>query len=80
MVIHNTIVNEKITSILKIYKTDENSKPLANVVIGIYDLEGNLLSSHTTNEEGIIEVELEYGSYYYQEIPYFPLHELRLSL
>ena len=68
MVIHNTIVNEKITSILKIYKTDENSKPLANVVIGIYDLEGNLLSSHTTNEEGIIEVELEYGSYYYQEI------------
>ena len=62
------MTNKKITSTLKLTKENEDKEKLVGVVFGIYDLEENLLSSHVTNEEGIIEVELEYGSYYYQEM------------
>lgn len=41
---------------------------LDNVKYGLYDEENNLITEVTTDENGIIEVELEYGSYYYKEI------------
>ncbi len=67
-VVKATMTNEKIKSIINIHKTDELNNPLAGVVIGIFDLENNLIGEYTTDETGLIEVELEYGSYYYQEL------------
>lgn len=60
--------NEKITSTIKIHKVDEDQNPIAGVEIGIYDMNNNLINSYITDENGDIEVELEYGNYYYQEI------------
>jgi len=62
------MTNEKITSTIKIYKVDEKGNPISGVEIGIFDLENNLLGKYLSDENGYIEVELEYGSYYYQEL------------
>ena len=67
-IVKSEMTNTKIKSKLIINKVDSNNNPLAGVVIGIYDLNDNLLGEYTTDENGIIEVELEYGSYYYKEI------------
>lgn len=67
-IIKSEMTNTKIKSKIVINKVDSNNNPLAGVVIGIYDLNDNLLDEYTTDENGIIEVELEYGSYYYKEI------------
>ncbi len=67
-VVKATMTNEKIKSIINIHKTDELNNPLAGVVIGIFDLENNLIGEYTTDETGLIEVELKYGSYYYHEL------------
>ncbi len=67
-IVKSEMTNTKIKSKLVINKVDDENKPLAGVVIGIYDLEDNLIGEYTTDENGIIEVELEYGSYYYKEI------------
>ncbi len=67
-IVKANMTNEKIKSIMKIHKVDENNNSLAGVEIGIFDLDDNLLNSYITDENGDIEVELEYGSYYFQEI------------
>ena len=67
-IIKANMTNEKIKSTIIIHKVDEKENPLSGVVIGIYDLEDNLIGKYTTDENGNIEVELEYGSYYYQEL------------
>lgn len=67
-IVKANMTNEKITSIIKLHKTDEKGNPLAGVTIGVYDLEGNLVGTYITDENGDIEIELEYGSYYFQEI------------
>ena len=67
-IIKANMTNEKIKSTIIIHKVDEEENPLSGVVIGIYDLEDNLIGEYTTDENGNIEVELEYGSYYYQEL------------
>ena len=67
-IVKANMTNEKITSTIKIHKVDENGVALAGVEIGIFDLDGNLLETHITDENGDIEIELEYGSYYYQEL------------
>ena len=67
-IVKSEMTNTKIKSKLIINKVDSNNNPLAGVVIGIYDLNDNLLGEYTTDENGILEVELEYGSYYYKEI------------
>ena len=67
-IVKSEMKNQKIKSILNIHKVDGNNNPLAGVVIGIYDLNDKLLGEYTTDENGNIEVELEYGSYYYKEI------------
>lgn len=67
-IVKANMTNEKITSKVKLHKVDEEGKALAGVTIGVYDVDGNLLGSYVTDENGDIEVELEYGSYYFQEI------------
>lgn len=75
-IIKSTMINEKIKSTVKIHKVDENGTPLAGVLIGIYDLEDNLLGKYYTNEFGDIELELEYNSYYYKELETLPNYNL----
>ena len=67
-VVKAEMVNEKIKSTVKLHKVDENNNPLAGVTIGVYDLENNLLGTYITDENGDIELELEYGSYYFKEL------------
>ncbi len=62
------MTNKKITSKVKLHKTDEEENPLKGVQIGIYDLNDNLIYSYLTDESGNIELELDYGSYYFKEI------------
>ena len=63
-----TMTNQKITSKVKIIKVDENGNTLSGVKIGIYDLQGNEIGIYTTNENGEIELELEYNDYMYKEL------------
>lgn len=67
-IIKSSMTNEKITSLIKIHKVDEKGNVLSGIEIGIFDLDGNLLGTYITDSNGEIEVELEYGSYYYQEL------------
>ncbi len=62
------MTNKKITSTLKITKDDEDSNKLAGVKFGIYDLEDNLIEEKITDENGYLEIKLEYGKYYFKEI------------
>ncbi len=67
-IIKANMEDEKIKSTIIIHKADADGNKLVGVEIGIFDLENNLLGSYVTNENGDIEVILEYGSYYYQEL------------
>ena len=62
------MTNKKISSTLKITKIDEDENKLAGVKFGIYDLKDNLISEHTTDENGYFEIRLDYGKYYLKEI------------
>jgi len=66
--INVNMINEKITSTLKINKVDEENNLLAGIKFGIYDLEDNLIAEKITGEDGLIEIELDYGKYYFKEI------------
>ena len=67
-VIKSEMKNKQIESIIIIHKVDENENPLEGVLIGIYDLDDNLIYSDKTDSEGNIKYALKYGSYYFQEI------------
>ena len=67
-VVKANMTNRKITSTLQITKIDEDNNKIAGVKFGIYDLEDNLISEHITDENGYIEIELEYGKYYFKEL------------
>jgi len=67
-VVEVNMINEKITSTLKITKLDEENNLLSGVKFGIYDLEDNLIAEKTTGEDGLIEIELDYGKYYFKEL------------
>ena len=67
-IVKATMQDEKIKSKVKLHKTDEENNALSGVEFGIYDVDGNLLGKYTTDENGNIEIELEYGSYYFQEL------------
>lgn len=75
-VVKATMKDEKIKSTLKLHKTDENNNPLEGVEFGLYDKDGNLLGTYKTDKNGDIEIEVEYGSYYLQEIATIEGHEL----
>ena len=65
-VIELQMSNEKIRGIVKLQKLGEE-EVLSNVVFELYNNKDELIGEYTTNEEGIIEVELEYGKYYFIE-------------
>ncbi len=67
-IVKANMTNERIKSKVGLHKVDSNNNSLEGVIIGVYNLDGNLLGSYVTDENGNIEVELEYGSYYFQEI------------
>ena len=67
-IIKANMTNEKIKSKIQLHKVDENGNNILGVTIGLYDLNDNLLGTYVTDENGDIEIELEYGSYYFQEI------------
>ena len=62
------MTNKKISSTLKITKNDEDGNLLSGVKFGVYDLEDKLIIERTTDENGYLEVVLEYGKYYFKEI------------
>lgn len=67
-IVKANMTNEKITSTVKIHKVDESGNAIEGVTIGVYDLEGKLITSGITDKNGDIEFIMEYGSYYFQEI------------
>ena len=67
-IVKSIMKNQKIKSKIHIHKVDVEDNPLAGVVIGLYDNDGNLLDSFVTDNEGNIDIELEYGSYYFEEL------------
>ena len=67
-IIKSSLKDDKIKNKVVFHKVDEDNNPLADVRIGIYDLDDNLIYDYKTDEDGIIEIELEYGKYYYKEI------------
>ncbi len=68
--------NEKIKSKIKIHKVDEKGNPLAGVKIGVFDIDGSLINYYITNKDGFIELELNFGKYYYQELESIEGYEL----
>ncbi len=67
-IVKSTMKNEKIKSKLVIHKVDENNNPLSGVKFGIFDMNGKLLDTITTDKNGIAEITKEFGTYYYQEL------------
>lgn len=65
--IFREIINQKQTFKTTIHKIDQDFHPLTGVEIGIYTLDGILLSTGFTDLLGDISFLLENGSYYYQE-------------
>lgn len=61
---YEKIIKNKIV-ILKVLDNEELNKciPEEGIIFGIYDMNGNLVKKVETDEEGKIEVELNYGKY-----------------
>lgn len=63
------IVNERKSGKLIITKVDDADKPLADVTFEIYDEEGYVMDTITTDENGKASTKnLDYGTYYFKEI------------
>ncbi len=75
-VVKANMKDEKIKSTIIIHKLSNENETLAGVKVGIFDLDGNLLYECYTDEFGNIEIELEYGKYYYQELETIEGYEL----
>ena len=61
------ITNERIKGTIHIHKIGK-AIPLKDIEIGIYDLSDNLIKKDTTNENGDVYFNLNYGKYYYKEV------------
>lgn len=61
------VINQREFSKITIHKVDQNFEPLEGVEIGIYTLDGILISTGFTDSFGDISFLLENGRYYYQE-------------
>ena len=75
-VIEFSAVNDIIRSKVKLHKTDESGNPLVGVKFELYDINDNFLGSYTTDDNGDIELELEYGYYYWKEVETLEHYEL----
>ena len=60
--------NNKINGTVKLLKTDENGNPLVGVKFALYDINNQLVGEYVTNENGYIEIMLDYGEYYLKEV------------
>ena len=67
-IIKATMKDKIITSKIILHKIDENKKGLEGVTIGVYKKDGTLINAYVTDKNGNIELELEYGDYYFQEL------------
>ena len=67
-IIKTTMKDKIITSKIILHKVDENKKPIEGVTIGVYKKDGTLINAYVTDKNGNIELELEYGEYYFQEL------------
>ena len=70
------VINDIIKSKIKLHKVDEEGNPLIGVKFDLYDKEDNYLGTYETDNEGDIELELEYGVYYFIEKEAIPTYEL----
>lgn len=62
------VVNERITGQLVITKIDDTNKPLKDVTFNIYDSNKQFVTDVTTDENGKATVNVDYGTYYFQEV------------
>lgn len=60
--------NDKINGTIKLLKTDESGNPLAGVKFALYDINNRLVGEYITDENGYIEITLDFGKYYLKEI------------
>lgn len=67
-VVSSTLSNRLINGKIKIVKKNHNNKYISNALIGIYDLNDNLIMKDYTNNNGEVLFNLDYGKYYYMEI------------
>lgn len=68
--------NKKISAMVTIHKIDENGNPLEGVEISIYQNGGNLIYKGRTNQQGNLQLYLDYGDYYFQESQSLPSYLL----
>ena len=63
------VENKVVEGRLHIIKVDENSEPLQGIKFNIYTLDGTLVDTIVTDENGVAESkDIEKGTYYYQEV------------
>lgn len=75
-VVKANMENKKIKSKVKLHKVDGEGNPLIGVKFDLYDQEDNYLGTYETDDKGDIELELEYGIYYFIEKETIPNYEL----
>jgi hypothetical protein len=67
-IIDITLYDNKINGDVIINKLDvDTNKGISNTIINIYNINNELIDSLTTNKDGIINIKLPYGKYYFQE-------------
>ena len=66
---YQTVINERYKGSLLVVKKDEESQPIEGVKFNIYDSNGTLIKTITTNEKGLAGItNVPLGTYYYQEV------------
>lgn len=67
--VERTVVNNRINGSLKIKKVDDAGNPISGVKFEIYNSSRNIISTITTDSNGIATVSnLSNGTYYYKEV------------
>lgn len=68
-VVEQTVTDKKIYGVIKIIKVDENDKPIEGVKFEIIDSNNKVISTVTTDANGIAQVQnLPIGKYKYREV------------
>ena len=68
VVLKETVENEKIVGNINVVKVDEEGNVLPNAEFTLYDLEGNIIETGVTNENGLVTfTNIPYGEYEIKE-------------